>query len=189
MVENPEHRQREDKLIPFISASRIERRVAELAQKISRDYKGKKPVLVGVLKGSFVFLSDLSRKLSIPHEVDFIETESYGASTISSGVVRILKDLRLEITGREVLLVEDIVDSGLTLNYLEETLFARKPKTLAVAALLERKGKRRVKIKVRYRGFRVGDGFVVGYGLDYNEKFRHLPRLAFLAESSNPPKK
>jgi hypoxanthine phosphoribosyltransferase len=179
----------EDKLKPFLSAVRIERRVNELARKISRDYKGKKPVLIGVLKGSFVFLSDLSRRLSIPHEVDFIETESYGASTISSGVVRILKDLRLEITGREVLLVEDIVDSGLTLNYLEKTLSARKPKGLQVATLLERKSRRRVKIEVRYRGFWVGTGFVVGYGLDYDEKFRHLPGLAFLAESLNPPKK
>jgi len=175
------------KLVSFLSVAKIERRVAELAQKISRDYRDKRPVLIGVLKGSFVFLSDLSRRISIPHEVDFIETESYGASTISSGVVRILKDLRLEITGREVLLVEDIVDSGRTLNYLEKTLSARKPKSLRAATLLERKGKKRVKTGIRYRGFWVGRGFVVGYGLDYDEKYRHLPGLAFLAESLNQP--
>ncbi|MCI0405295.1 MAG: hypoxanthine phosphoribosyltransferase [candidate division Zixibacteria bacterium] len=178
-----------DELIPFLSASQIQKKVAELARKISRDYDGKKPVLVGVLKGSFVFLSDLSRKLSIPHEVDFLETESYGPSTLTSGVVRLLKDLRSEITGRQVLLVEDIVDSGLTLSYLERSLLAKKPKGLAVATLLERKHPKRVKVSVRYRGFWVPGGFVVGYGLDYNEKYRHLPGLAFLAKSLNPSKK
>ena len=179
----------DDKLTPFISAGRIQKRVAELARKISIDYKSKRPVLVGVLKGSFVFLSDLSRWLSIPHELDFLETESYGASTLSSGVVRLLKDLRVEITGRDVILVEDIVDSGLTLNYLEKTLLTRKPKSLAVTTLLERKTKKRVKVNIRYRGFWIGDGFVVGYGLDYNEKFRHLPHLAFLAKTLNKPEK
>src|SRR3972149_9442926 len=120
-----------DKLIPFLPAAKTQKKVAMLARKISRDYDVKKPVLVGVLKGSFVFLSDLSRQLSIPHEVDFLETESYGASTLTSGVVRLLKDLRKDITGRDVLLVEDIIDSGLTLNYLEKTLLTRKPKSLA----------------------------------------------------------
>ena len=179
----------EDELIPFLSATKIQRKVSELARKIARDFYGKKPVLVGVLKGSFVFLSDLSRKLTIPHEVDFLETESYGASTLTSGVVRLLKDLRREITGRDVLLVEDIIDSGLTLSYLERSLLARKPKSLSVVTLLERKHPKRVKVPVRYRGFWVGSGFLVGYGLDYNEKFRHLPGLAFLAKSLNQPKK
>ena len=178
-----------DKLIPFISAARIEKRVNEMARRMARDYKGKKPVLVGVLKGSFVFLSDLARRLSIPHELDFIETESYGASTLTSGVVRLLKDLRVEITGREVILVEDIIDSGLTLNYLEKTLLTRKPKSLTVATLLERKHSKGVKVNIRYRGFWVGNGFVVGYGLDYDEKFRHLPHLAYLAETLNQPEK
>ena len=179
----------EDELIPFLSAAKIQKKVTDLAKKISCDYDGKKPVLVGVLKGSFVFLSDLSRKLTIPHEVDFLETESYGPSTLTSGIVRLLKDLRREITGREVILVEDIVDSGLTLSYLERSLEARKPKSFAVVTLLERKQAKRVKVPVRYRGFWVSSGFVVGYGLDYNEKYRHLPGLAFLAKSLNPPKK
>lgn len=179
----------EDELIPFLSESKIQKKVAGLAQKISGDYAGKKPVLVGVLKGSFVFLSDLSRKLTIPHEVDFLETESYGTSTLTSGVVRLLKDLRSEITGRHVLLVEDIIDSGLTLSYLQRTLMARRPKSFAVVTLLERKHPKRVKIRVRYRGFWVPGGFVVGYGLDYNEKYRHLSSLAFLAKSLNPSEK
>lgn len=179
----------EDELIPFLSAAQIQKKVAELARKISRDYDGKKPVLVGVLKGSFVFLSDLSRKLTIPHEVDFLETESYGPSTLTSGVVRLLKDLRSEITGREVLLVEDIIDSGLTLSYLERSLLAKKPKSFAVVTLLERKRSKRVKVPVGYRGFWVPGGFLVGYGLDYNEKYRHLPGLAFLARSVNQPEK
>ncbi len=179
----------EDELIPFLSAAKIQKKVAMLARKISRDYDGKMPVLVGVLKGSFVFLSDLSRQLSIPHEVDFLETESYGTSTLTSGVVRLLKDLRKDITGRDVLLVEDIIDSGLTLSYLERSLLAKKPKSFSVVTLLERKHPKGVKVRIRYRGFWVPSGFVVGYGLDYNEKFRHLPGLAFLARSVNQPEK
>lgn len=179
----------EDELIPFLTAAQIQKKVAELARKVSRDYDGKKPVLVGVLKGSFVFLSDLSRELTIPHEVDFLETESYGDSTLTSGAVRLLKDLRSEVTGRDVIIVEDIIDSGLTLSYLERALLARRPKSLSVVTLLERKHPKRVKVRVRYRGFWVEGGFVVGYGLDYNEKYRHLPALAFLAKSLNPSKK
>src|SRR5207302_4681064 len=158
-----------------------ERRVRELAADVSRDYEGKDLVLVGVLKGAVFFLSDLMRHLEVPCEVDFMAVASYGSATKSSGVVRILKDLDVVIEGRDVLIVEDIVDSGLTLQYLMRNLGSRNPRSLAVCALLTKPQRRKVDLPTRYVGFEIPDRFVVGYGLDYDERHRNLPFVAVLA--------
>ena len=155
-------------------------RVRQLAEEISRDYAGRDLLLVGVLKGAVFFLSDLMRHLTVPVEVDFMAVSSYGSSTDSSGVVRILKDLDRPIEGREVLIVEDIVDSGLTLSYLLRTLRAREPKSLEVCALLTKPERRKVELPIRYVGFEIPNRFVIGYGLDHAERFRNLPYVAVL---------
>jgi hypoxanthine phosphoribosyltransferase len=157
-------------------------RVRELAAEISRDYKGRDLFLVGVLKGAVFFLSDLMRHLEIPCEVDFMAVSSYGSSTDSSGVVRILKDLDAPIEGREVLIVEDIVDSGLTLSYLLRTLRARNPASLEVCALLTKPERRKVELPIKYVGFEIPNRFAIGYGLDHGERFRNLPYVAVLRE-------
>ena len=164
----------------LISAEQIEQRIQEMAKQISRDYQGKRPLLVGILKGAFVFLSDLIRYLDIPVEIDFIAVSSYGADTSSSGVVRILKDLEHSIQGKEVLIVEDIVDTGLTLNYLIDNLSSRQPKSLKVITLLDKPDRRKVEMKVDYCGFKIPDRFVIGYGLDYGEDYRQLTDLCIL---------
>lgn len=157
----------------------IANRVAELASEISRDYQRKQQLmLVTILKGGFVFLSDLLRKLDIPAEIDFISISSYGSSTKSSGVVKILKDLDEDIANRHILIVEDIIDTGLTLNYLIKNLRSRSPKSVEVCALLDRPYRRIVDIPLKYRGFEIPDAFVVGYGLDYMGNFRQLPYIA-----------
>ena len=153
-----------------------------LGEEISRDYEGRDLFLVGVLKGAVFFLSDLMRAISVPSEVDFMAVASYGSSTDSSGVVRILKDLDASIEGREVLIVEDIVDSGLTLSYLLRTLKARDPKSLEVCALLTKPERRKVDLPIRYVGFEIPNRFVVGYGLDHAERYRNLPYVAALDE-------
>jgi hypoxanthine phosphoribosyltransferase len=153
-------------------------RVAELGKDITRDYEGKSPLLVGVLKGAFMFMADLAREISLPVEFDFMAVSSYGSSTKTSGVVRIVKDLDLDLSDRHVLLVEDIVDTGLTLNYLRKNLLARNPASLEVCALLVRRGMEREELDLRYAGFEIGEDFVVGYGLDVGERFRNLPYLA-----------
>ena len=155
-------------------------RVLELAAEISRDYEGQDLLLVGVLKGAVFFLSDLMRHLDRECEVDFMAVSSYGSSTDSSGVVRILKDLDASIEGRNVLIVEDIVDSGLTLSYLMRTLRARDPATLEVCALLTKPERRKVNLPIRYVGFEIPNRFVIGYGLDHAERFRNLPFVAVL---------
>ena len=155
-------------------------RVRHLADQISADYEGRDLLLVGVLKGAVFFLSDLMRHLTVPVEVDFMAVSSYGSSTDSSGVVRILKDLDQPIAGREVLIVEDIVDSGLTLSYLLRTLRAREPKSLEVCALLTKPERRKVELPIRYVGFEIPNRFVIGYGLDHAEQFRNLPYVAVL---------
>ncbi|HOP68601.1 MAG: hypoxanthine phosphoribosyltransferase [Dethiobacteria bacterium] len=170
----------ERKLDVLIDARTISNRVAELGREISRDYQGRHPLLVGVLKGAVVFLSDLMRSLTVPVEIDFMAVSSYGYSTTSSGVVRILKDLEKSLEGKDVLIVEDIVDTGLTLNYLRENLASRKPNSLKVVTLLDKPERRRVEFTADYCGFVIPDYFVVGYGLDYNEKYRHLPDLCIL---------
>jgi hypoxanthine phosphoribosyltransferase len=164
----------------LVSAEEVQRRVAELGEQISRDYEGRSLLLVGVLKGAVFFLSDLMRFIDIPVEVDFMAVASYGSATDSSGVVRILKDLDAAIEDRDVLIVEDIVDSGLTLQYLMRNLGSRNPRTLEVCALLTKPERRKVDLPTRYVGFEIPNRFVVGYGLDYAERHRNLPFVAVL---------
>ncbi|HKZ21984.1 MAG TPA: hypoxanthine phosphoribosyltransferase [candidate division Zixibacteria bacterium] len=167
-------------LIPIISQKELEGKVKYLGKKISSDYKDKNPILVGILKGSFIFLADLVRQLTIPHEVDFISVGSYGSSTQASGVVRLIKDLSVNIEGRNVVIIEDIVDTGLTLNYIRDNLLSRKPKSVSILTLLEKKQRRPQRIPIKYVGFKIPSDFVVGYGLDYDEKYRNLPYIAKL---------
>jgi len=161
-------------------------RVAELGAEISADYEGRDLLLIGVLKGAVFFMADLMRKLTIPCEVDFMAISSYGASTDSSGVVRILKDLDINIEGRHVLVVEDIIDSGLTLSYLMRNLESRKPATLEVCALLTKPDRREIDVPVRYVGFEIPNRFVIGYGLDFAERYRNLPYVAVLSDDALP---
>jgi hypoxanthine phosphoribosyltransferase len=164
----------------LVQPDELARRVRELGAEISRDYEGREPLLVCVLKGAVFFLSDLMRSLDVSCEVDFMAVASYGSATESSGVVRILKDLDAAIEGRDVIIVEDIVDSGLTLQYLLRSLGARGPRTLEVCALLTKPERRRVELSPRYVGFEIPDRFVVGYGLDHAERHRNLPYVAVL---------
>jgi hypoxanthine phosphoribosyltransferase len=166
----------------LVSTEELERRVGELGAEISRDYEGRDLVMIGVLKGAVVFLGDLMRRLTIPCEIDFIAVSSYGSSTDSSGVVRILKDLEAPIEGRAVLIVEDIIDSGLTLQYLLRNLRARNPGSLEVCALLTKPERRRVELPIRYVGFEIPNRFVIGYGLDYAQRYRNLSYVAVLNE-------
>jgi hypoxanthine phosphoribosyltransferase len=169
---------------PLITAEEIEAKLAEIGRRISEDYAGKEVLLVGVLRGAFMVMADLARHIDIACEFDFMAVSSYGASTQTSGVVRILKDLDEEIEGRHVLIVEDIIDSGLTLNYLIKSLRVRKPASLEIAALLLKEGIQRVEIDVRYVAFPIGPEFVVGYGLDYAGKYRNLPYVGVMGEDS-----
>ncbi len=166
----------------LLSADQIAQRVSELGEQISKDYQGRKVLLVCVLKGAVVFMSDLMRHLSISVEIDFIAVSSYGADTASSGVVRILKDLEQSIREKDLLIVEDIVDTGLTLNYLRENLLSRHPRSLKVVTLLDKPARRQVEFEPDYCGFAIPDRFVIGYGLDVNEQYRHLPDLCMFAE-------
>jgi hypoxanthine phosphoribosyltransferase len=165
----------------LVQRDELEHRVKELAAEISRDYTGRELLLIGVLKGAVFFLADLMRHLDVTCEVDFMAVSSYGASTDSSGVVRILKDLDAPIEGRDVLIVEDIVDSGLTLSYLFRMLRARGPATLEVCALLTKPDRREIDLPIRYVGFEIPNRFAIGYGLDYGERYRNLPYVAVLA--------
>ncbi len=160
-------------------------RIAQLGEEISRDYEGRSLLLVGVLKGAIFFVSDLMRHLEGECEVDFMAVASYGSQTDSSGVVRILKDLDAPIEGRDVLIVEDIVDSGLTLSYLLRTLKARDPASLEVCALLTKPERRKIDLPIRYVGFEIPDRFAIGYGLDHAERFRNLPYVAVLGEQND----
>jgi hypoxanthine phosphoribosyltransferase len=155
-------------------------RVVELGDEISRDYDGRELLLIGVLKGAVFFMADLMRQLTVPCEIDFMAISSYGASTDSSGVVRILKDLDINIEGRDVLVVEDIIDSGLTLSYLIRNLEAREPASLEVCALLTKPERREIDVPVRYVGFEIPNRFVIGYGLDFAERYRNLPYVGVL---------
>ena len=161
-------------------------RIAELGAEVSNDYAGRDLLLVGVLKGAVFFMADLMRHLTIPCEVDFMAISSYGASTDSSGVVRILKDLDVNIEARDVLVVEDIIDSGLTLSYLIRNLESRNPATLEVCALLTKPARREIDVRVRYTGFEIPNEFVIGYGLDYAERYRNLPYVAVLDPDAVP---
>ena len=164
----------------LLSEEQLLERVRELGDRISTDYLGKDLVVICVLRGSFVFVSDLVRSIQIPLAVDFISISSYGSGTTSSGVVRFLKDLDEEISGRHVLVVEDIIDTGTTLKYLLENLQTRKPASIKVCTLLSKPERRKVEIEIDYNGFVVPDHFVVGYGLDYAEKYRNLPYIGIL---------
>jgi hypoxanthine phosphoribosyltransferase len=166
----------------LVSAEDLQRRIDELGVEISRDYTGADLVLVGVLKGAILFMADLLRHLTIPCEVDFMAVSSYGSSTDSSGVVRILKDLDASIEGRDVLIVEDIIDSGLTLQYLLRNLRARNPRSLEVCALLTKPERRRVDLPTRYVGFEIPNRFAIGYGLDHAQRYRNLDYVAALRE-------
>jgi hypoxanthine phosphoribosyltransferase len=164
----------------LIPSSDIQEKVRELGERITEDYRGERPLLVGVLRGAVIVLGDLMRKIDLPCEIDFMDISSYGTGTSSSGVVRILKDLEEDITGRHVLVVEDIIDTGLTLSYLLRSLQARKPASLEVFALLSKPSRRRVELDVKYLGFEVPDEFVVGYGLDFAGAYRNLPDICVL---------
>lgn len=164
----------------LISTEDIQRRVRELGAQIATDYADKKPVLVGVLRGAIVFMVDLMRAIDIPLQVDFMATSSYGATTTSSGVVRILKDLDVVIENRHVLVVEDIIDSGLTLQYITEILWARHPASLRIVTLLDKPANRKTPIAVDYVGFTIPNKFVIGYGLDFAEVYRNLPYIGVL---------
>src|SRR5690349_15980543 len=164
----------------LVPAGDLQARVRTMAADISRDYAGRDLLLIGVLKGAFLFLADLMRHITLPCEVDFMAVASYGSSTESSGVVRIIKDLDAPLEGRDVLIVEDIVDSGLTLQYLMRTLEARKPASLEVCALLTKPERRKIEADARYVGFDIPDKFAIGYGLDYAERYRNLPYVAAL---------
>jgi len=162
----------------LISADEIAVKLAEMGQQITKDYEGEDLLMVGVLKGAFIVMADLARQVDLPVEFDFMAVSSYGAATQTSGVVRILKDLDQEIAGKNVLIVEDIIDSGLTLSYLMKSLRVRRPKSLEIATLLLKKDIQRVPIDVKYTAFEIGPEFVIGYGLDHAGKYRNLPHVA-----------
>jgi hypoxanthine phosphoribosyltransferase len=170
------------KLKVLLPQEEIKEKVRYLAELVSRDYQGKVPLLICVLKGAVVFLSDLIRNLEIPVEMDFMAVSSYGNSTTTSGVVRILKDLETGIDNKDILIVEDIIDTGLTLSYLKENLLSRNPRSLKIITLLDKPERRVVDIEPDYCGFCIPDEFVVGYGLDFNEKYRDLPDICILLE-------
>jgi len=163
-----------------VSADEIEAKIVELAARIDADYADREPLLVGVLKGAVIFMSDLSRQLSRPSTMEFMACSSYGSAATSSGVVRILKDLDRDITGRDILIVEDVIDSGLTLSWLLKNLQARNPASVEVVALLRKPDAFKIAVPVRYVGFEIANEFVVGYGLDYAERYRDLPYIGRL---------
>lgn len=167
----------------LFSEEALNAKVKEIAAQISKDYLGKELLLVGVLKGANVFMCDLMREITFPIMIDFIAASSYGHSTESSGVVKILKDLDYSIEGKDVIIVEDIIDTGLTLNYLIENFKSRNPRSLEICTLLDKPERRIANINVRYVGYRIPDEFIVGYGIDYAEKYRNLPFIASLKES------
>jgi hypoxanthine phosphoribosyltransferase len=164
----------------IVSEEKLQERVRELGREVSVDFRGKDPIIVSVLRGGFMFTADLVKLLDFPHEIDFISVSSYGDRTSSSGLVRPVRDLTTNVKGRHLLLVDDIIDTGLTINYLTENLKLRSPASLAIVALLEKQIKREFDLPTKYVGFRIPDTFVVGYGLDFNQKYRDLPFIAEL---------
>jgi hypoxanthine phosphoribosyltransferase len=169
---------RQPKLL--ITQGKINQAVTKLAAEIRRDYRGKQPLLIGILKGCFVFMADLVRELDLPLEVDFVKLSSYGAGTRTSGKVKVVHGLKSQIRGRDVLVVEDIVDTGLTVAFLMDYLWKKKPASLKLCVLADKPSQHKVPVTIDYLGFTVPDKFVVGYGIDWNEKFRHLPDICFI---------
>lgn len=163
-----------------ISKEQIQEKVAELAAQISKDYAGTEPVLIGVLNGAFIFLADLVRSVTIPHQIDFIRVASYGRSDSSSGTIRLTKDVELDLTGKHVLLVEDIIDTGTTLAWLTEKFTDKKTASVRICTLIDKKERRCSDVKIDYIGFSLERGFLVGYGLDYAEQYRYLPEICTL---------
>ena len=164
----------------LLGEDEIRKKVSRLAGQISRDFAGREVLLVGILKGAFIFMSDLARKMTLPVKMDFVRLASYGGGTVSSGKVRITKDLEISVRGRDVLIVEDIIDTGVTLKYFWRRLKSRRPRSLKTVALLDKPSRRKVPFRADYVGFAIEDHFVVGYGLDCNEKFRNLPGIYVL---------
>lgn len=164
----------------LISTERLKQRIEELGEQITADYEGREILMIGVLRGAVIFMADLARAIKVPVAIDFMAVSSYGASTTSSGVVRILKDLDEDVEGKHILIVEDIVDSGLTLKYLIDNLKSRKPASIKICTLLSKPDRRKVDVDITYNGFVIPDEFVIGYGLDYAEKYRNLPFVGIL---------
>lgn len=164
----------------LVSKEQLDKQVEELGARISKDYEGQELVIIGVLKGGFIFLADLARKITIPVDLDFMSVSSYGNSSKSSGVVKIIKDVDTNITGKHVLIVEDIIDTGLTLSHLVELLKTRGPLSVKICAALDKPSRRKVDLKVDYKGIEIPDEFVVGYGLDYAGKYRNIPEVCVL---------
>ncbi|WP_018702546.1 hypoxanthine phosphoribosyltransferase [Anaeromusa acidaminophila] len=164
----------------LLSEEELQQRVRELGEEISKEYAGKEILMIGVLRGAVMFMADLARAIDVPVMIDFMAVSSYGTSTSSSGIVRILKDLDEEVAGKHVLIVEDIIDSGLTLSYLVDNIKSRQPASVRICTLLNKPERRKVDLEVNYNGFTVPDEFVVGYGLDYAEKYRNLPFIGIL---------
>lgn len=173
---------KDEKLVLLYSKEDIARKVTDLANQISKDYDGKKVILICILKGAFIFLADLIRNLRIPLKIDFVRLASYGSQTRSLGDINITKDIELSIEGKDVVVVEDIVDTGLTTSYLIERLKAKKPNSLRLCVLIEKRERREVNIEADYVGFRLEEGFIVGYGLDFDERYRHLPEIYKIVE-------
>ena len=165
------------KLEILITKEEIKKEVARLAQEISRDYRGKRPLLLSILQGSFIFMADLIRLLDIPVEIDFVSLSSYGSARVTSGKIKVVQGLRSPVKGRDVLVIEDIMDTGLTAGYFLDYLKKRKPSSLKLCALFDKPSRRKISVPIDYRGFTIPNRFVVGYGLDYNQRFRHLPDL------------
>jgi len=172
----------DSKINTLIDEEKLNKKVAELGNLITEDYKDKYPVLIAILKGSFIFVADICRQIKVPVIFDFMAVSSYGNSRASSGIVRITKDLDTNIDGKDIIIIEDIIDSGRTLNYLVKNLEARNPKSIEVCALLDKNVPRKTANKVKYKGFDIPNKFVIGYGLDIGEKYRNLPFIGYLEE-------
>jgi hypoxanthine phosphoribosyltransferase len=171
-----------EKFVPYLTAEEIQKRVAELGKELSEEYKTKLPIFIGVLNGSFMFMSDLLKNITINCEMDFFKLSSYGDTKISSGRVKLVKDLNADITDRHLIIVEDIVDSGLSIKYIEELIAEHKPASMKVATLLYKPDSLKYDVKIDYIGFKIPSKFVIGYGLDYAQKYRNLPSIYALSE-------
>lgn len=171
-----------EKFVPYLTADEIQKRVAELGKELSEEYKSKLPIFIGVLNGSFMFMADLLKNITINCEMDFFKLSSYGDTKISSGRVKLVKDLNADITDRHLIIVEDIVDSGLSIKYIEELIAEHKPASMKVATLLYKPDSLKYDVKIDYIGFKIPSKFVIGYGLDYAQKYRNLPSIYALSE-------